>query len=195
MLRIVGGPRFASRGGIKLEHAIHHFGVNGQDSVVLDVGASTGGFTECLLKYGARRVYALDVGRGQLSHQLRIDPRVIVMEQTNARHSFLLPEKLDLITVDVSFISLTKVLHSVTEHLTFIGALLVLVKPQFEAPKKDVGRGGIIRDPIIHAKVLGNFCLWAIAEGWYLDGITASPIEGQEGNREFFVLLHRFHAT
>ena len=188
-LHLVQGLPFVGRGGVKLEHALHHFFLEVKERVILDVGASVGGFTHCLLKQGAARVYALDVGYGQLAHRLRQDSRVVVMERVNARYPFPLPEEVSLITADVSFISLTKVLPSVVKHLRADGHILALVKPQFEAGPKEVGRRGVVRDPQVHATVVGRFCLWGIGQGWCLQGITPSPILGDAGNREFFVLL------
>lgn len=180
---------YVSRGGIKLAHALDTFELDPAQRVALDVGASTGGFTDCLLKRGARKVYALDVGYGQLDYRLRSDPRVVVMERVNARYPFELPDRVGIAVVDVSFISLTKVLPSVEEHLTPGGVILALVKPQFEAERGEVGKGGVIRDPRIHGAVLGRLIVWALGRGTRLLGLVASPILGANGNREFFVLL------
>lgn len=180
---------FVSRGGIKLNHALDHFGIDPSHMTVLDVGASTGGFTDCLLQHGTTKVYALDVGYGQLDYQLRIDPRVVVMERVNARYPFTLPTTVDLITVDISFISLAKVLPNVAKSLKPGGMIICLVKPQFEAAKRDVGKGGLVKEPTIHALVLGRFISWSIESGFRLIGLTTSPILGASGNREFFVLL------
>ena len=154
--------------------------------VALDVGASTGGFTHCLLTGGAQRVYSLDVGYGQMDYRLRQDPRVVVMERVNARYPFSLGEEVDLATVDVSFISLTMVLPSVVTHLKEGGAIVALVKPQFEARREEVGRRGVIRDPRVHARVLGRVIAWVIGRGFRLRGLVPSPITGDKGNREFF---------
>lgn len=183
------GPEYVSRGGIKLAHALDRFELDVEGMVALDVGASTGGFTHCLLRRGARRVYALDVGHGQLDYRLRQDSGVVVMERTNARYPFSLPEDVDLATVDVSFISLAKVLPSVASHLKAGGYIAALVKPQFEARREEVGKGGIIRDPKVHARVLGRVIVWALEKGFRLKGLEPSPISGDEGNREFFLLL------
>ena len=180
---------YVGRGGVKLAHALDTLRVDVSGSVALDVGASTGGFTDCLLQRRATRVYALDVGRGQLDFTLRRDPRVVVMERVNARNPFPLPEPVDLAVVDVSFISLRLVLPAVSMHLKPGAPLLVLVKPQFEAVRGEVGRGGVIRDTRIHARVLGRFVLWAIDQRYRLLGLVPSPILGDAGNREFFVLL------
>ena len=182
-------PPFVGRGGIKLAHALSEFGVDVAGATALDVGASTGGFTDCLLQAGSRRVYALDVGRGQLDYGLRQDSRVVVMEKVNAHYPFELPERVDFACVDVSFISLTKVLPNLFPHVKAGGAVVALVKPQFEARRREVGKGGVVRDPLIHAKVLGRVILWATEAGVRLRGVTASPILGAAGNREFFVHL------
>ena len=182
-------PPYVGRGGIKLDHALSEFGINPAGQTALDVGASTGGFTDCLLQRGAKKVYALDVGRGQLNYGLRQDPRVVVMEKINAHYTFSLPEKISIATIDVSFISITKVLPNVLPHLNERGIIVALVKPQFEAMYREVGKGGVIRDPQIHARVLGRVILWATEAGLRLRSITPSPILGAAGNREFFLLL------
>ena len=155
----------------------------------MDVGASTGGFTDCLLQHGAIRVYALDVGRGQLDYRLRQDPRVTVLERVNARYPFSLPEEMDIATIDVSFISLTKVLPSAASHVKERDTIICLVKPQFEARRAEVGRGGVVRDPRVHARVLGRVIAWAISNGFRLRDLVPSPITGDRGNREYSVLL------
>lgn len=180
---------YVGRGGLKLAHALDSFNVSVQDMPVLDVGASTGGFTDCLLQRGARKVYAIDVGHGQLSYSLRQDPRVVAMERLNARYDFDLPEPVDLITIDVSFISLSLIIPSVVTHLNEGCNIIALVKPQFEAHKGEVGRGGVIRDPQIHARVLGRTIVWAVSQGLRVRNLCASPILGDAGNREFFLLL------
>ncbi len=184
-------PPFVSRGGIKLEHALDQFQVEVSANVVADIGASTGGFTDCLLKRGASRVYAIDVGYGQLDYRLRRDPRVVAMERVNARYPIPLPEKVDLATIDVSFISVEKVIPSVARLLSDKGYIIVLIKPQFEARREEVGKGGVIKRPIIHARVLGRFITWTIEHSFRLGGLVASPIPGASGNKEFFVLLKR----
>ena len=188
---IVEPPPFVGRGGIKLDYALSEFGLDISGGVVADIGASTGGFTDCLLKRGASRVYAVDVGYGQLNYRLRRDKRVVVMDRVNARYPFSLPEKVDLVTVDVSFISIEKVIPSVASLLKESCYLVVLLKPQFEAKKREVGRGGIIREPQVQARVLGRFIIWLISYGFRLGGLVASPILGASGNREFFILLQR----
>lgn len=188
-VELVPKPPFVSRGGLKLDHVLACWGIPVAGLVALDVGASTGGFTDCLLQRGAAQVYALDVGRGQLDYGLRQDSRVVVMEKVNARYPFDLPEKVDLATVDVSFISLKKILPNVALHLKRQKLIIALVKPQFEADRADVGRGGVIRDATVHARVLGDMVLWAIERGYRLRGLLPSPILGNKGNREFFLLL------
>lgn len=188
-VEIKARPRFVSRGGEKLEAAITQFNIDVRGRVCADVGASTGGFTDCLLKRGASRVYAIDVGYGQLDYGLRQDPRVVVMERVNARYPIPLPEKVDLATVDVSFISAEMVLPQVAGVVKEGGHIIVLVKPQFEARREEVGKGGVIRRPDVHARVLGRFIAWAAECGFRLRGLVASPIAGASGNQEFFVLL------
>jgi 23S rRNA (cytidine1920-2'-O)/16S rRNA (cytidine1409-2'-O)-methyltransferase len=150
-------PPFVSRGGLKLDYGLGYFGLDVRDAVVADIGASTGGFTDCLLKRGVRRVYAVDVGYGQLDYRLMQDPRVIVMDRVNARNTPDIREKLDMVVIDVSFISMEKIIPAVAGLLKEKGSIIVLVKPQFEAKRKEVGKGGIIRQPEIHARVLGRF--------------------------------------
>ena len=182
-------PPFVSRGGIKLEYALGQFQLDVSAKIVVDIGASTGGFTDCLLKRGASRVYAVDVGYGQLDYRLRQDSRVVVMERVNARYSIPLPEKVDLATMDLSFISVKKVIPSVAELLKDEGYLLVLIKPQFEARREEVGKRGVIKEPLVHATVLGRFIAWMVEHNLRLKGLVESPIRGSSGNREFFVLL------
>lgn len=182
-------PRFVSRGGEKLAHALALFGVDPTGKVALDIGASTGGFTDCLLQAGATKVYGVDVGRGQLHARLRSDPRVVSMEKLNARHEFPLPDKVDLVVADVSFISLRAVLPSAFIHLRPGGHAIVLVKPQFEAEHSEVGPRGVIKNPLTHAAVLGRVVRWAVDRCVRVRGLTTSPILGDEGNREFFLLL------
>ena len=182
-------PPFVGRGGLKLAHALEEFRLDVTGMTALDVGASTGGFTDCLLQRGATRVYALDVGRGQLDYGLRQNSRVVVMEKVNAHYPFELAEGVDVATVDVSFISLRQVLPNVLPHLERWGRVVALVKPQFEAQRREVGKGGVVRDPLIHAKVLGRLVRWTAEAGLRLRGITPSPILGAAGNREFFLHL------
>lgn len=190
VIDILKPPPFVSRGGIKLEHALDQFQLDVSAKVVADIGASTGGFTDCLLQRGASRVYAVDVGYGQLDYRLRQDSRVVVMERVNARYPVPLPEKVDLATIDLSFISVKKVIPSVAKLLKENGLLLVLIKPQFEAKRGEVGKGGVIKEPLLHATILGRFIAWIVEHGFRLKGLVASPILGSSGNREFFVLLN-----
>jgi 23S rRNA (cytidine1920-2'-O)/16S rRNA (cytidine1409-2'-O)-methyltransferase len=189
VINVLQPPPFISRGGIKLEHALNQFQLDVTIKVAADIGASTGGFTDCLLKRGASRVYAIDVGYGQLDYRLRWDKRVVVMERINARYPITLPEKVDLATLDLSFISVEKVIPSVARLLKDDGCLVVLLKPQFEAKRGEVGKGGIVRQPAVHARVLGRFIAWVVNHGFRLGGLVASPILGAEGNTEFLLLL------
>jgi len=186
---VESGPRYVSRGGEKLEHALRVFNVDPRGLTALDVGASTGGFTDCLLQAGASRVYAVDVGRGQLNDRLRRDRRVTSFERVNARHPYELPEPVDLVAIDVSFISSRLVIPQALAHLVPGGSVIVLVKPQFEARRGEVGRGGVIKDPRTHALVLARFLAWTLDNGLRLRGLAASPISGAMGNREFLGLL------
>lgn len=184
---------FVSRGGEKLAHGLDAFGISVAGRTCLDVGASTGGFTHCLVSRGAARVYAVDVGAGQLDARLRTDPRVVAVENTNARHltAAAFPVAPDLATVDVSFISLEKVLPAVMGVLADPAEAVVLVKPQFEVGKGQVGKGGVVRDPARHRAVLARLARFAILHGWHVLGLTASPLTGPKGNREFLVHLSR----
>jgi 23S rRNA (cytidine1920-2'-O)/16S rRNA (cytidine1409-2'-O)-methyltransferase len=182
-------PPYVSRGGLKLEYALEEFGVDVTGMTVMDIGSSTGGFTDCLLQRGARKVYAVDVGYGQLDYKLRKDERVVVMERMNARYPLDIPEKPDMAVIDVSFISVEKIIPAVNASLKEGGNIIVLVKPQFEAKKKEVGKGGVIRKPEIHARVLARFIKWAVNNKYRLKGLVASPIEGASGNREFLTLV------
>lgn len=188
---VAAPPRFVSRGGEKLDHALEAFGLDVRGAVALDVGASTGGFTDCLLQRGAAHVYAVDVGYGQLDYRLRADPRITVVERTNIRYLEALPGgvRADLATIDVSFISLTKVLEPVARLLRPGSPVVALVKPQFEARREEVRRGGVVRDPQVHAAVLGRVAAWAVERGFRVRGLTASPVLGPAGNREFFLLF------
>ncbi len=182
-------PRWASRAGDKLEAALDAFGVDVTGRTAMDAGASTGGFTDVLLSRGAARVYAVDVGRAQLIDRLRRDPRVESMERTNLRTLDGLPEPIDLATLDLSFISLRLVLPVVNRLLRDGGAVVALVKPQFEAGKAAVPRGGVIRDPATHAAVLRRFATDAAEAGFGLDGLMRSPVTGTDGNTEFLAHL------
>lgn len=187
------GPRYVSRGGLKLEKAIADFNIDFTDKVVLDVGASTGGYTDCALQHGAARVFALDVGYGQLDWNLRNDPRVVCLERINIR--YFQPEQLgqqvDIITVDVSFISTTLVFPVIKEMLKNNGHIISLIKPQFEAGRNKVGKKGVVRDPDVHQEVLLNCITSAAKEGLFCTGITYSPITGPQGNIEFFIRLNK----
>jgi 23S rRNA (cytidine1920-2'-O)/16S rRNA (cytidine1409-2'-O)-methyltransferase len=183
------GLRYASRGGLKLESALDDLGVEVAGKVAADIGASTGGFTDCLLQRGVKRVYAIDVGYGQLAWPLRQDPRVVVLDRVNARYLRELPEPVDLITVDVSFISLKLVLPAARALLKPQGQIMALIKPQFEAGRKMVGKGGVVKDPAVHRAVLQDILHWALNNGFDPLGVTASPIRGPAGNVEFFTLL------
>jgi len=182
---------YVSRGGVKLEGALAAFGVEVRGLTAVDVGSSTGGFTDCLLKRGARRVYAIDVGRGLLDAGLRADARVTVMEGLNVRHMTPedLPEKADLAVVDVSFISLEKVLPAVAGFVRPGSMVLALVKPQFEVGRREVGKGGIVRDPAKHAAVLERIKGFCSGLGLEAVGSVESPIKGAKGNREFWLCL------
>jgi len=184
---------WVSRGGVKLDHGLGHFGFDVTGAVALDVGSSTGGFTDVLLSRGAAKVYAVDVGTNQLAWKLRQDPRVVVHEQTNARllSREIILEPVDLIVCDASFISLAKVLDAALE-LARPGAMLVaLVKPQFEAGRAEVGKGGVVREPAVHARVCAEAADWVTSRGWQVEGVTPSPITGPEGNIEFLLGARR----
>ena len=211
VLTVDSGPRFVSRGGEKLDAALEAFGINVNGLVCADVGASTGGFTDCLLQRGALKVYAMDVGKGILHWKLRNDPRVVVMEQTNARFVESLPEQIAFATVDASFISLKILLPVVKKWFSPSplaplpvpfgdasqgeGNIVALIKPQFEAGKKDVSRGdGVIRDPEIHKQVLLDVLGFAQREGFLIRALIKSPLLGPKGNIEFLVWLNQASA-
>ena len=183
---------YVSRGGLKLETALKEFNFDVEGFVCLDVGASTGGFTDCLLQHGAKKVYAVDVGRGQLDWKLRNDERVVSIERFNARYltEKEVPEKVDLVVMDVSFISVTKLLPVVKQFLKPEGKMIVLIKPQFELTKKEVDRGkGVIRDPELHKKAVNKVLEFARSIGLYPENLTLSRPRGPKGNKEFLVLL------
>lgn len=184
---------WVSRGGIKLAHGLDHFGWDVTGLVAIDVGSSTGGFTDVLLTRGAARVYAVDSGTNQLAWKLRQDPRVIVHEQTSARvlTADHVPELVDLIVCDASFISLSKVLAVPLEFATDTARALVLVKPQFEAGRDEVGKGGVVRAAAVHARVCDAAAAWFVGQGWDVAGMTTSPITGPEGNVEFLLAATR----
>jgi len=182
---------WVSRGGLKLAHAVEAFGIDLEDKVVLDVGASTGGFTDVALHHGARRVYAVDVGHGQLAWKLRQDDRVVVLEKTNARHltAEQVPEPVDAIVCDASFIGLETVLPAPMALAAPDAVLVALIKPQFEVGKGQVGKGGVVRDPALHEEVCARIEAWVAAQpGWAVIGLTESPITGPEGNKEFLIV-------
>jgi 23S rRNA (cytidine1920-2'-O)/16S rRNA (cytidine1409-2'-O)-methyltransferase len=189
-LEVDSGPRYVSRGGEKLQAALESFQIDPSDRLCADVGASTGGFTDCLLQRGARRVYAIDVGKGILHWKLRQDPRVMVMEETNARYLRALPEKVSLVTVDASFISLKILRPVLAGWLAPGGEALALVKPQFEAGRGAAARGsGVIRDPLTHRQVLLEVLTFAARQGFGLRGLVRSPLLGSKGNTEFLAWL------
>jgi len=178
-------PRYVSRAGFKLEGALDHFGIEVDGLVVLDAGLSTGGFADCLLQRGAQKIYGIDVGHSQVHEKIRQDERVVVMERTNLRNVRDVGEKVDLVTLDLSFISILKVMDAVVAVLKDDGKLVALIKPQFEAQKHQVGRGGIIKDPLVHQEVLDRVTEGIKEHGFELIGVTDSPIEGSKGNKEF----------
>jgi 23S rRNA (cytidine1920-2'-O)/16S rRNA (cytidine1409-2'-O)-methyltransferase len=182
---------YVSRGGLKLEHALDSFDLAVEGKVAMDVGASTGGFTDVLLKRGVARVYAIDVGYGQLAWTLRNDPRVVVMERTNIRHVESLPEEIQLAVVDVSFISLRTVLPAFAPLLAERADTVALIKPQFEAGRGQVGKKGVVRDPLVWQRVLEDVLYAASASGWTVAGVERSPILGPAGNVEFLAHLRR----
>lgn len=184
-------PKFVSRAGFKLEGALEHFGIDVTGMVALDAGLSTGGFTDCLLQRGAQKVYGVDVGYGQVHEKIRRDPRVVVMERTNLRHLDELPELVDIVTLDLSFISVRKVIESVKKLLKVNGKLVILIKPQFEAEKHQIGKGGIVTDPAVHDVVIKNVTTTVEEHGFQLQGVTESPITGTEGNKEFLAYFIR----
>lgn len=196
-LKVTARQKFVSRGGDKLAHALAAFRVAPKGRVCVDVGASTGGFTHCLLENGASRVYAVDVGQGQLDASLRADGRVVVMEKTNARQltAEAFPDPPSLATIDISFISLEKVLSPVFTVLTPDGEAIALVKPQFEIGKGLVGKGGVVRDAAHHKTVVSRVARYCVLHGWHARGVAVSPLKGPKGNREFFLHLTRTGRT
>ncbi len=187
-LSVAAGERFVGRGGAKLEHAFQTFGLQASGLICLDIGASSGGFTDCLLQHGAAKVYAIDVGRGQLHQKLRQDPRVVIMDKTNAR--YLRPDDLgelaDLAVMDVSFISLTKVMPAIKDMLRPGAHLLTLIKPQFEAGRQEVGRGGVVREAAVRQRVIEQLRQWGTEQlGLRWLGVCESPLRGPAGNLEY----------
>ena len=192
-ITIESSPAYVGRGGLKLEGALRHFEISVAGITALDIGASTGGFTDCLLQHGAKKVYAIDVGHGQLAWKIRSDPRVVVREKLNAR--FLtradVPEPIDLCVIDVSFISLTLILPNAFESVTPNGMVLALIKPQFELEAAEVGRGGIVRDAALHEKAQEKIRQFVLHAGHDVVGVVPSEITGTDGNQEFFICVRK----
>ena len=182
---------YVSRGGLKLEAALNHLKITVIGSVCIDVGASTGGFTDCLLQHGAQRVYAVDVGYGQMAWKLRQDPRVVVIERTNIRHmpDAAIPDSVDLVTIDVSFISLKIVVPALVRFIKPDASILALIKPQFEVGKGQVGKGGVVRKPELHRQVIADLSDFFVKIKLKPEAVYPSPLTGPKGNREFFILL------
>ena len=191
-LEVRGNPLpYVSRGGLKLAKAVQTFSLGFDGMVCMDIGASTGGFTDCMLQNGAAKVYAVDVGYGQLDWRLRNDPRVVCMEKTNIRYVKPedIPDRIRFASVDVSFISLTKVLPPAKELMTEDGEIVCLIKPQFEAGREKVGKKGVVRDPSVHEEVIRKVMEFASGEGFVLKGLTWSPVKGPEGNIEYLLYM------
>jgi 23S rRNA (cytidine1920-2'-O)/16S rRNA (cytidine1409-2'-O)-methyltransferase len=188
-IEVLQRPRFVSRGGDKLAHALEAFAIDPTGMTCVDLGASTGGFTDCLLQNGAARVYAVDVGYGLLDYSLRNDERVVVIERTNARDLEPLPEPCDLAVFDLSFIGVEKVIPAVCRSLKPGADLVVLLKPQFQARREEVGKKGVVKDPLVHAAVVGRFVKWTSGHGLRLLNLALSPVIGPAGNREFLIHL------
>ena len=190
------GLPYVSRGGLKLEKAMREFGLQLQGCTCMDIGASTGGFTDCMLQNGAQRVYSVDVGYGQLAWSLRTDPRVVNLERTNARYLTReqVPEEIDFFSVDVSFISLTLILPAVRPLLAEHGQAMCLIKPQFEAGREKVGKKGVVRDKAVHEEVIEKIRSFALENGFSVLGLTFSPVKGPEGNIEYLIYLERSEA-
>ena len=188
--------RYVSRGGLKLEKAMTIFGLRLNGCICADIGASTGGFTDCMLQNGASKVYSVDVGYGQLAWQLRTDPRVVNLERTNARYLTReqIPEEIDFFSVDVSFISLKIILPAVRPLLKDGGKAVCLIKPQFEAGREKVGKKGVVRDKAVHEEVVQMICDFAVENGYSVQGLTFSPVKGPEGNIEYLVFLQKSDA-
>ena len=190
------GLPYVSRGGLKLEKAMREFGLQLQGRTCMDIGASTGGFTDCMLQNGAQRVYSVDVGYGQLAWSLRTDPRVVNLERTNARYLTReqVPEEIGFFSVDVSFISLTLILPAVRPLLAEHGQAVCLIKPQFEAGREKVGKKGVVRDKAVHEEVIEKIRSFALENGFSVLGLTFSPVKGPEGNIEYLIYLERSEA-
>src|ERR1043166_3504817 len=192
-IAVTAPERFVSRGGYKLEHALEHFQLNVSGLIAIDIGASTGGFTDCLLQRGAAKVFAVDVGRGQLAWKIRNDSRVVVLEKINAR--FLsreeIPQLVDICVIDVSFISLTLILPRAFDLIAPDGVILALIKPQFELQRKDVGRGGIVREAALHEKAQQKIVNFVEETDYRVVGLVPSAITGTDGNQEFFICIRK----
>lgn len=188
-LAVKNKPRFVSRGGEKLLAALERFSLDVKDRICADIGASTGGFTDCLLQKGASRVYAIDVGYGQLDYTLRQDSRVVIMERTNARYVESLPTPISLAVIDASFISLKLLLPVISGWLEERSDVIALIKPQFEAGRKDVGKGGVVKSSTIHANVLGEILSFSLLQGFIVNDLIVSPLKGPAGNVEFLAWL------
>ena len=192
-ISVAKSPQFVGRGALKLSGALDYFKLDVRDKTALDIGASTGGFTDCLLQRGASKAYAVDVGRGQLAWKIRNDPRVMVLEKINAR--FLsreeIPQPIDVCVIDVSFISLTLILPRAFELITPDGVILALIKPQFELQRKDVGRGGIVREPDLHQKAQQKIVNFVEESDYRVAGLVPSAITGTDGNQEFFICIRK----
>ena len=192
VLTVKAAERYVGRGGLKMEAALPHFGVNPTGAICLDIGASTGGFTDCLLQHGAAKVYAIDVGHSQLDWKIRSDPRVVVREKLNARYLSRddIPEPIEVCVIDVSFISLTLILPPAVALLSNGGVIVPLIKPQFELRKEDVGRGGVVREPALHERAVEKIRAFvATLSGVAWTGVMESPILGGEGNKEFLACI------
>ena len=189
--------RYVSRGGLKLEKAMEVFPVSLSNKVCMDIGSSTGGFTDCMLQNGAQKVYSVDVGKGLLHYKLRNDPRVVVMEKTNVRYMTAadVPEKIDFISVDVSFISLTLVIPAALNVLSEHGQMVMLIKPQFEAGRENVGKKGVVKDPSVHGDVIFKIYDFAKNNGLYVYGLDFSPVKGPEGNIEYLIFTGKSKGT
>jgi len=185
--------KYVGRGALKLEAALDHFNIEVRRKITLDIGASTGGFTDCMLQRGAEKVYAVDVGHGQLDWKLRNEPRVIVLEKVNARSLSRehIPEPVDLCVIDVSFISLTLILSNAFDLITPTGVILALIKPQFELQRSEVGKGGIVRDPSLHRKAQDKIVAFVTRLGHVVTGVVPSPITGADGNQELFACMRK----
>jgi len=197
-LTVKGNPlKYVSRGGLKLEKAMQEFPIDLNGRICMDIGASTGGFTDCMLQNGADHVYSIDVGHGQLDWKLRNDPRVVCMEKTNFRYVTReqVPEEIDFASVDVSFISLTKILPVAHTLLKDSGEMVCLIKPQFEAGREKVGKKGVVRDPAVHEEVIAMILDFCVGHGFEIQGLTYSPIKGPEGNIEYLVYIKKVDIT